>query len=85
MSNCDYKLADAAGTKRSGTMNRNGSVRAGGATSGGGSGQSASFRVRSVKAWKRPDEEIDLPLDRDALAPALKVKYESPQSSYENL
>jgi hypothetical protein len=24
----------------------------------------SSFRRRSVKAWSRPDEEVDLPLDR---------------------
>jgi hypothetical protein len=32
----------------------------------------SSFRVRSVRAWTRPDEEVDLPLDRDALAPNLR-------------
>jgi len=43
-----------------GTGNRNGSTRDKTQSSG-------SFRVRSVKAWRRPDEEIDLPLDRCSL------------------
>ena len=55
---------------RMGTGNRNGSSRGGGAPVA--EGKSSSFRVRSVKAWRRPDEEVDLPLDKDALAPALK-------------
>ena len=44
--------------KRMGTGNRNGSMR------DKGSQQSGSSRFRSVKAWRRPDEDIDLPLDR---------------------
>ena len=51
----------ADNSKRMTAGTRAGSMRAGAA---GVTGQSGSFRVRSVKAWKRPDEEVDLPLDR---------------------
>ncbi|GAX83108.1 hypothetical protein CEUSTIGMA_g10534.t1 [Chlamydomonas eustigma] len=39
---------------------------------GGAAAAGSSFRRRAVKAWSRPDEEVDLPLDRDARAPHLK-------------
>lgn len=52
------------GTNQRASLRANGSVR----DQPGG----ASFKVRSIKAWRRPDEDLDLPLDRDALAPSLK-------------
>ena len=52
------------GTNQRSSLRANGSVR----DQPGG----ASFKVRSIKAWRRPDEDLDLPLDRDALAPTLK-------------
>eukprot|EP00955_Chlamydomonas_euryale_P031586 331586-Chlamydomonas_euryale.AAC.1 len=43
-----------------------------GATPSGREKPRSSFRVRSVRAWQRPDEDFALPLDRDALAPPLR-------------